>query len=383
MCKAILSITALVLSLILGGTATAQNSEPIRIGLMGPITGPWASEGQDMEKVVLILADEVNARGGINGRRISIEIGDDQGNPRNAVLAAQQLVAAGVVAVVGTYGSAVTEASQDIYAEAGVVQVATGSTSIRLSEKGFPLFFRTCPRDDEQGRILAEYVKSLGFKKVALLHDNTSYAKGLADEASALYRQAGIEEVFSDAITPGDRDFTAILTKIKETNPDVIVFTGYYPEAALMLRQKKEMNWAIAMIGGDATNNSALVEIAGPEASNGYYFVSPPGPGDITGEAAAKLLDSYQRRYNSIPSSVWAILAGDAFGVIVEAIQNAGPDSHKIAEYLHTSLKNYSGLTGDISFNEKGDRLGEVYRLYQVDSKGEFILQPQAPIVQP
>jgi branched-chain amino acid transport system substrate-binding protein len=353
----------------------AQDPPPIKIGLMGPITGPWASEGQDMEKVVLLMADELNRNNGINGAKVEIHVADDGGTPKTASHAAEQLISANVVAVVGTYGSSVTEATQYIYDEAGIVQVATGSTSIRLSEKGLTRFFRTCPRDDEQGRILASHVKDLGFKRVAIVHDNTSYSKGLADEANALFKEYGVETVFFDSITPGDRDFTATLTTIKTQNPDLIVFTGYYPEAALILRQKREMNWDIAMIGGDATNNIALVESAGVNAASGYYFVSPPGPSDIKGEEAAKLLDAYLKKHDVLPSSVWAVLAGDAFGVLVEAAKAVGPDSEKMALFLHKDLKNYNGLTGSIAFNDKGDRIGEVYRLYQVSDKGEFVLK--------
>ncbi|MDR2199418.1 MAG: branched-chain amino acid ABC transporter substrate-binding protein [Deltaproteobacteria bacterium] len=359
-----------------GGETPAAGAKPdVKIGLMGPITGPWASEGQDMEKVVLLMAEEANRSGGAGGAKIVIHPADDGGTPKTAALAAQQLISAGVAAVVGTYGSAVTEATQYLYDEAGIIQIATGSTSVRLSEKGLTRFFRTCPRDDEQGRILASKVKELGFKRAAIVHDNSSYAKGLADEANSLFKDAGIETVFFDSITAGDRDFTATLTTIKTKNPDVIVFTGYYPEAALILRQKKEMNWDVPMIGGDATNNAALVESAGVNAAGGYYFVSPPGPGDIKGDRAARLLDSYQRKYEVLPSSVWAILAGDAFGVLAEAAAAVGPDSEKMAKWLHEDLKDYDGLTGSISFNEKGDRIGEVYRLYQVDDKGAFVLK--------
>jgi branched-chain amino acid transport system substrate-binding protein len=328
-----------------------------------------------MLNVVNIMAEEVNASGGIDGRQVEIVVGDDGGNPKTATLAAQRLISEGVTAVVGTYGSSVTASTQDIYDEAGIIQVATGSTSVRLSEKGLRLFFRTCPRDDEQGRFLAASVKNLGFAKAAIVHDNTSYAKGLADEARAIFKESGVEEVFFDAITPGDRDYTATLTKIRAAAPDVIVFTGYYPEAGLILRQKREMDWDVPMIGGDATNNVALVEGAGEEAAAGYYFVSPPGPGDIKGEKAAKLLDAYRARHDALPSSVWAILAGDAFGVLVEAARAAGPGAGDMAGYLHDGLKDYEGLTGSIAFNEKGDRIGDVYSLYQVDGSGAFVLK--------
>ncbi|MDR1657775.1 MAG: branched-chain amino acid ABC transporter substrate-binding protein [Deltaproteobacteria bacterium] len=353
--------------------ASAQPS--VKIGIMGPMTGDWASEGQDMVKVIELLAAEVNEAGGINGAKVELEIGDDQGKPNTASLAAQKLITAGVVAVVGTYGSSVTEASQDIYDEAGVIQIGTGSTSVRLTEKGLKLFFRTCPRDDEQGRVLAANVKKLGFNKVAIVHDNTSYSKGLADEARAIFKADGVTEVFYDAITAGDQDYSATLTKIKAAAPDAIVFTGYYPEAALLLRQKHDMDWKVAMIGGDATNNSDLLVIAGQEAAAGYYFISPPALKQMTSAAAAKFSELYQSKYQSQPSSVWAVLAGDAFSVIVEAIKAVGPDSEKMAQWLKTDLKQFEGLSGPIAFNENGDRVGEVYRLYVVDSAGQFVIQ--------
>ena len=162
---------------------------------------------------------------------------------------------------------------------------------------------------------------------------------------------------------------------MKSLNPDIIIFTGYYPEAGMLLRQKKDMRWDIPMIGGDATNNTALIEIAG-ESAAGYYFVSPPGPLDLTGPETQEFMTEYKALYNSLPSSVWAMMAGDAFRVIVEAATRLdNPTAENMADYLHDSLKDFQGFTGPISFDAKGDRIGDVYRLYQVDAGGNFILK--------
>jgi len=354
--------------------ASPAAAEPVTIGVMGPTTGQWASEGQDMEAIVNIMADQFNAAS--KNIKVKIVVADDAGDPRTAALAAQNLAAAGAVAVIGTYGSAITEAAQDIYAEEKILQIATGSTAIRLTEKGLPLFFRTCPRDDEQGRVMAEQVGKLGYKRVAVVHDNSSYAKGLAEEVKPLLSAQGISVVFDDAITPNDRDYTATLTKIKITEPEAIIFTGYYPEAALLLRQKKDLGWPVPIIGGDATNNTSLVEIAGGEAAAGYHFISPPGPGDLKSAKSQALLKVFKTKKGRLPSSVWAMMAGDAFGVLAQAL-SAGTEANgpALADYLHQTLKDYDGLTGSISFNEKGDRLGDVYRLYQVDKNGAFVLK--------
>lgn len=348
----------------------------IKIGLMAPLTGPNANEGQDMRKVVELLAEELNKAGGVNGDTVQIVVEDDGSDPRTAALAAQRLSTAGVPAVIGTYGSAITEASQGIYDEAGIVQVATGSTSVRLTSKGYKLFFRTSPRDDDQGRVLAATAQKLGSKKLAILHDNSAYAKGLADEVqTALKKQGGTEVVFFDAIKPREQDYSAALTKIKSASPDLILFTGYYGEAGLLLRQMREMNWTVPMLGGDAANNTKLVDIAGKDAAAGYRFVSPPMPGDLDSADAKAFLAAYTAKYTSMPSSIWPVAGGDAFKVLVQAIKAKGAKPQDMAAYLHSGLKDFSGLTGPISFDAKGDRIGDIYRLYQVDADGKFILQ--------
>jgi len=366
----------MALCLLVGGAVSAM-ADTIKIGLMGPMTGPWASEGQEMKQVLDLLAADLNAKGGVLGKKVEVIADDDGGDPRTAALAAQRLATQGIVAVIGTYGSSVTEATQNIYNESKIIQIANGSTAIRLSEKGLKYFFRTCPRDDEQGRVAVQAIGKLGYKNVAILHDNTTYAKGLADEAKGLLEGKGAKIVFFDALTPGERDYTAILTKLKGANPDVVFFTGYYPEAGLLLRQKKEMNWNVPFIGGDATNNPDLVKIAGKDAAQGFYFLSAPLPKDLPSPEAKAFLNEFTKKYGHAPNSIYAVLAGDGFRVITAAIQaTQSTDPEKLAGYLHKDLKEFAGLTGKIAFNEKGDRVGEVYRVYKVDAEGNFVLQP-------
>ena len=352
----------LVAAMLMLAAGPSFAADAIRIGLMCPLTGKWASEGQDMQQIVSLLVSEVNKAGGINGKQIELIVEDDAGDPRTASLAAQKLASAGVMAVIGTYGSAVTEASQNIIDEAEIMQIATGSTSVRLTEKGLPLFFRTCPRDDEQGRVASKVIAAKGFKKVAILHDNSSYAKGLAEEAQKGLKDAGVPVVFYDAL--------------KAADPDLIFFTGYYPEAGMLLRQKKEMHWDVPMMGGDAANNTDLVKIAGKDAAKGYFFISPPSAHDFDTPEAKDFFSRYKAQYNSLPSSVWSVLAGDAFKVIVAALQ-AGTDANPeaVAKYLKKDLKEYPGLTGKLGFNEKGDRIGDLYKVYEVDGNGGFVLQ--------
>ncbi len=355
--------------------AHADAAGPLKIGLMAPLTGSWASEGAEMKQVLDLLAEEVNAKGGVLGKKVEVIIEDDGGDPRTAALAAQRLTTRGVTAVIGTYGSAVTEATQNIYDENKIIQIADGSTAIRLTEKGLKYFFRTCPRDDEQAKVAVAAIRKIGAKKLAILHDNSTYAKGLAEEAKGLLKDS-VQIVFFDALTPKEQDYTAVLTKMKSVQPDLVFFTGYYSEAGLLLKQKQQMNWKVAFMGGDATNNPDLVKIAGKEAAAGFYFVSAPLPKDLPSEQAKSFLAAFTKKYGNPPASIYAVLAGDGFRVAVQAVeQTKSEDTAKLAEYLHKQLKDFPGLTGKISFNDKGDRVGEVYRVYQVGKDGEFLLQ--------
>ncbi len=364
------------LVMALGMAGTGQAAETFKLGLMCPVTGKWASEGLDMKNVVSLLVDKANAAGGINGHKIELIIADDAGDPRSAALAAQKLASSEVVAVIGTYGSAVTEASQNIYDESGILQIGTGSTSIRLTEKGLQYFFRTCPRDDAQGIAAAKVITSKGFKNIALVHDNSSYAKGLAEETRDALKGSGVNIVFFDALTPGERDYTASLTKMKAANPDFIFFTGYYPETGMLLRQKKEMGWNVPMMGGDAANHADLVKIAGTSAAEGYFFLSPPLPQDMDTPAAKAFLKDFEAAYKSLPVSVWGVMAGDAF-VAIEAAMKAGKfTAEDIAGYLH-GAKDLPAITGTMGFDDKGDRVGDFYRVYVVNENGKFVLEPK------
>ncbi|MCK9229372.1 MAG: branched-chain amino acid ABC transporter substrate-binding protein [Syntrophales bacterium] len=369
----VLSVVAVLMAVpLFFGQAEAQ----IRIGVMAPLTGSWASEGRAMKQIVDLLADELNGAGGVLGRKVEIIAEDDGGDPRTAALAAQRLSTRDIAAVIGTYGSSITEATQNIYDENKIVQVATGSTAIRLSEKGLRYFFRTSPRDDEQGLVAADTLKSLGYERVAILHDNTTYARGLADEAAALLKADNVNIVLFDALTSGERDYSTILSQLRSRNPDVVLFTGYFPEAGLLLRQKKSMGWDVPFIGGDATNNPDLVSIAGKEAAEGFMFLSPPVPQDLDSVEATSFMAAYRAKYRDDPASVWAVLAGDAFKVIIAAIEGSGStDPEEIAQFLRTGLEDFQGLTGAIAFDDKGDRIGELYRVYRVDGEGRFIMQ--------
>ncbi len=350
---------------------------PIRIGVQGPISGQWAYEGEGFVRAITLLADQINAQGGLlGGRRIELAIGDDQGDAAQAAVVAQRLVTQGVVAVVGSYASSQTEPASAIYNDFGIVHITPSSTATRLSQKGYKRFFRTAFLDDRQGLFAAEFItKTLYRDRVALIHDNTTYAAGLADWTRRYLQERGATVVFYDAITPGERDFTATLTRVKAANPEVIYFTGYFPEGGLLVKQAKSLGIVSIFMAGNAVNNPEYVKIAGVSAAKGSIITSEPLPGDLPYPEARQFIEDYRKRWGEAPGSIWTLMAADAFRVIVEAITRTGStDPARIAEYLHTQLKDFPGVTGPIlGFDEKGDRLGTIHKAYIVNDRGEFV----------
>jgi len=357
-------------------TAFAQAADTIKIGLMGPLTGPWGNSGKEMKLAVDLLAQDINSKGGVLGKKIEIVAVNDEGTTQGAVQAALELVKLNVTAVIGSLTSSVTEASQNIFSEAKIIQITNASTAVRLTEKKLKYFFRTCPRDDEQSRVIVQTVQKMNLKKMAIVHDNGLYAKGLADDVRLLAGQKGLTIVFDGSLIPGRQDYSDILKQIKDSNPDVVFFAGYYQETGVLLRQKNAMGWKVVFIGGDGAGNADLTLIAGKKAAEGFYFVSPPLPDDLISKEAMAFLADYKRAYGFPVRSIDAVFAGDAFRVIVTAIdETRSTDPDKIADHLHTGFVDPSGLTGSINFNFKGDRLNDLYGIYRVDADGRFIIQ--------
>jgi branched-chain amino acid transport system substrate-binding protein len=375
--KLLVPITLLlVLSMVAGCQPAAK--EAVKIGLQAPITGEYAYEGEGFVKVVDLVVGQVNEAGGIlGGRTIEVVKCDDVGKPDESSKCANQLVSAGVAAVAGSYSSTCTEPASEIYNEAGLLQITPSSTATRLSQKGFQRFFRVCFLDDRQALFAATFMNDdLGASKVGIIHDNSTYAQGLAEHAKRYSEEAGLDVVIFDAINPEDTDFKPILTKIDGLGPDVVYFTGYHPQGGLLLKQSKELGAGFTWIMGNACNNPEMVEIAGLDAAQGCYITTEPLPKDIPGDVAKKFYDDFVAKYGEEPASVWWVMAGDAVRVIIKAMEETNStDSAKMAEYLHNEFKDYAGVTGNIiGFDEKGDRLGTVHEAYIITAAGEFEL---------
>jgi len=373
--KLLVPITLLLVFSLAVGCKPAPKP-PIKIAVQGPITGKWAYEGEGFVKCVKLLAEEINEKGGLlGGRMIEIIEADDKGEPSDSSLVAAKMVDEGVVAVVGSYSSTCTEPASAIYNEANILQITPSSTATVLTTKGYKQFFRTCFLDDRQGLFVAEKFKDWGIKKVFFLHDNSTYAKGLAEWAKKYHEERGGEALI-DAITPGETDYTPILTKIKAEAPDAIYFTGYHPDGGLLVKQARELGLMpdILFTAGNACNNPEFIEIAGKDAAEGVLVSTEPLPHDLPYPEAKEFIKKFEAKYGEPPASIWWVMAADAFNVIVEAIKATNStDTDKMAKYLHEEFKNYPGITGPIiGFDEKGDRLGTIHKWYVIRN-GEFV----------
>ena len=376
-----ISILLIVICVISLGTLAAEKP-PVVIGLQGPITGPYAVEGEMAKQSAEIAAQMINDKGGIlDGRMIEIRVADDACQPKAGALAAMKLISQkDVVAAIQTYGSFVVLPASDVYEKFKKVNIAYGATITDLTERGLKYFFRTCGRTDTQAKFFAEkVVPYFDAKKIAIMNNNTSFSVGLAEESREALQSridAGeVEIVYFDAINPDETDFTVPLTKLRETNPDVFYYTGHFPEAGLIIRQAREIGIDAVFVGGDAVVNQDFINIAGIEYAKGCYQTQEALIEFFNHPEAVAFKEAYKAKYGTIPSSPWSVYAADALYVLAEAIDKSGStDSDVIADYLRNKMEAFPSITGPIGFDEIGDRVGSSSHLYVVNEDGSSSL---------
>lgn len=377
---AVLLVAVVLIAPMLAGCGAQE--DVIKIGLEAPLTGDYAYEGQGFERAVGLLVEQTNEAGGLLGRQIELVVEDDAGDPTQAASVAQRLVDAGVVAVIGAYNSTATEAAMEIYNEAGLLHITPSSTATGLTEKGFEHFFRVCFLDDRQGLFAARFADEvLGAENFGILHDNSTYAQGLAEHTRRYAEEMGLNVAFYDAINPDDQDFSPILTNIGGADLDAVYFSGYHAQGGLLLKQTDEQGLDITWMMGNASNNPELIQIAGLENAVGTYITTEPLPKDLEYPEAKQFVSDFEEAYGEPPDSVWWQMSAEAFNVIRYAIQETeSTDSEVLAEFLHNEAEDIDGLTGPIEgWDEKGDRLGTIHVAYVIDETGDFVLHEQQP----
>jgi branched-chain amino acid transport system substrate-binding protein len=369
--KKIFCILCLLMSVQMGWAA-----EPLHIGFIGPMTGDFAQVGMEATRVLTLLAADINGHGGLAGRKVELLIEDDSNNPQKAIAAGEKLLLQSPVAVIGSQTSTVTEALQGIFNDRKVIHISYGATAVPLTGKGYRYFFRTCPQNSEQAKAAVKIIRKMKVKKVALLHDDSLFGKDLADVMRSRLHNWMIEVVYDGSLKTGQSDYLPLLERIKAAGPELVFFTGYYPEAARLLLARDRLNWEIPFMSGDGANDSNLIQIAGKQAAAGFSFISPPAPEDLPSPRIKSFLDRYMTAYGTRLTSIYALFAGDAFIAVTESIrrlQTTDPD--RISDYLHRRYVNPAALTGKHYFDYKGDVMSDLHGVYQVDNEGRFILQ--------
>ncbi|MED3563880.1 branched-chain amino acid ABC transporter substrate-binding protein [Bacillus xiapuensis] len=347
-----------------------ENSNDIKIGVPAPLSGQSAKMGSDIVNAAKLAASELNEKGGVIGKKIKIVPIDDACDAQVATQAANKLVTSNVDAVVGHYCSSAALPAETVYNENGIPFITPSSSNPQLTEQGFTNVFRMIGRDDQQGKFMADYLVHVQHKKnIAILHDNTTYTKGLAQETKAGVEKLGGKVTFFEAVTPGEKDFSVIISKLKPLKPDAIYWTGFYAEGGLLIKQAKDLGLNVLFAAGDGNNDTTLMKIAGP-ASEGVIVSTAPTTEFLDNAGAGNFVSKYKETYSE-DAGPFSSYTYDGVNIIAEAIKEAKTqDKKKIIDTIH-GLKDFQGVTGTINFDEKGDRKGISYITTQVKD-GKF-----------
>lgn len=346
----------------------------IKLGAFAPESGPDASAGIDIINAVKLAVANANKAGGVLGSQLQVDAQDSPCNPQVAAQAAQKLVSDNVAAVVGPYCTGDALPASAIYHRAGIAMVTPASTNPKITEQGFNDIFRTCGRDDQQGTFVANVmVNKLHAHRIALIHDNTAYAKGLATYtqqalAQPQYKSKGVKVVLFDAITSGSRDFSSILTRLRTLKPDATYFTGYYADGGLLLKQFEQLGVSGQFMAGDSNNDPTFIKLAGSYASKALISTLPI-PQLIPGAAA--FVKQFTATYHVAPGP-YSGYAYDATNVIIRAMKTAKSSSPAAIVQALAKTTDYPGITGSITFTKLGDRAKVQYIMLTVRN-GKFV----------
>jgi branched-chain amino acid transport system substrate-binding protein len=343
--------------------AAPPASADIRVAVVGPITGQYAIFGDQMKRGAEYMVAEINKNGGVNGEKLVLEVGDDACDPRQAVNVANQMATKKVAVVFGHYCSGSSIPASAVYNENGILQITPASTNPALTDdaakKGWNNIFRTCGRDDKQGVVAGDFIATkFKGKTIAVLDDKSAYGRGLADETAKQLATHGVKPALRESYTQGEKDFSALISKLKQARVDVVYVGGYHTEVGLMLRQAKEQGFGAQFMSGDANATDELGKIAGP-AADGFLFTF--GPDARKFPTAKKVVDDLNKSgfdpegytlYTVAAVQVWADAAKAAKSTALETLVKA----------LHQ--RSFDTVLGPLSFDQKGDQKEPKYNVY-------------------
>src|SRR5579863_2093490 len=352
----ILKSAAALFALGFAGAAEAD----VTIGVAGPITGANASFGAQLTQGVGQAAEDFNKAGGILGQKVVVEPGDDVSDPKQGVSVANKFVGDGVKFVVGHFNSGVTIPASEVYSDNGVLFITPSATNPKVTDRKLWDAFRTCGRDDQQGKLWAELALSkLKDKKIAILHDKTPYGQGLADAARGFMNAGGKKEVLYEGVNVGEKDYSAVVSKLKASGADYVMWGGLHTEGGLIVRQMRDQGMKTVMISGDGITDDEFAQIGGPGVE-GTLMSFGPDPRNNP-NAKAVVAEFKAKGFDPQGYTLYSYAAMQIFKAAAEATKSL--DTKKMAAYMHEG-KPFHTVIGDISYDKKGDRTNVDYVWY-------------------
>ena len=360
-------LIALAAAVTMTGCGGGDGDKTTPIAIVGPITGQYASFGAQMKNGGEMAVADINAAGGVLGKKLDLSTGDDACDPKQAVAVANQMTASGVKLVAGHYCSGSSIPASKVYAESDMVQISPASTNPTFTDgRAGDNIYRVCGRDDQQGGVAGKYLAShLGDKKIAFVHDKTAYGKGLADETKKAMNEAGKQEELYEAITAGEKDYSALVSKLKQAGVDVVYFGGYHTEAGLIIRQMRDQGMQTILMGGDALITQEFWSITG-DAGEGTLMTFSPDP--RKNPAAAEVVQRFKDK--GIEPEGYVLYTYAALQAWKQAAEKAkSVEKDDIVKALNDT--EFDTVIGKFKFNEKGDPNLPPYAVYRW-SKGTY-----------
>jgi branched-chain amino acid transport system substrate-binding protein len=355
-------IRAIGPALALGAAVVAALAMParadIKFGVAGPITGGSAAFGVQLKQGVEQAVEDINAAGGILGQKILLSVGDDGADPKEGVSVANKFAADGIKFVIGHFNSGVTIPASEVYQENGMLEITPAATNPKVTDRNMWNIFRVCGRDDQQGSVAGAIIAArFPGKRIAIVHDKTTYGQGLAEETRKAINAKRIKEVMFEGINKDDKDFTALVSKLKSANPDLIYWGGLHDTGGLIVRQMRDQGVKAPLMGGDGMADDEFAAIAGPGAEGTLMTYSPDPRNDPRNK---EIVDLFRKKRGFEPQA-YTLYSYAAVQIIKQAAEQAKSlDPKKIAEVMHSG-KAFKTVAGDIALDKKGDVGGDGY----------------------
>jgi branched-chain amino acid transport system substrate-binding protein len=375
MYKKLITSTAMAAALAVGAFAFGHAAQAdITIAVAGPMTGDLAAFGEQLRRGSEMAVKDINAAGGVNGEQLKLEVGDDQCDPKQAVQVANDLVKKGVKFVAGHFCSGSSIPASAVYIEEGVLQITPASTNPAFTEdpatKGVTTVMRTCGRDDAQGVFAGPWLaKTYKGKKVAILDDKSAYGQGLANETQKNFEAAGEKTALRETYTQKEKDFSALISKMKEAKIDAVYIGGYHNDVGLMVRQAREQGFNAAFISADALNTAEFWSISGP-AGEGLRYSD--GASAVNLDSAKAVVEKFRAdKYEPEGYTLNSYAAIQAWAAAANEAKTT--DSEKVAATLRSHP--FQTAIGELKWDAKGD-LTKVNYAWYVYHDGKAVQEP-------